>query len=81
MTSFAPIVALTDREEQILILVADGFDNYEIAHELGIGNETQKSHMKHILAKMNARNRAHAVALAYHHGVLVPKTPSGTRHF
>jgi DNA-binding CsgD family transcriptional regulator len=48
--------------------------SYEVGEHLFIEVATVKSHLKHILDKMGAKNRAHAVALAYHGGLLVPKT-------
>lgn len=65
---------LQPREEQVLFALADGLDNREIGEELHISAETVKTYMKRVLRVMGARNRTHAVALAYHHGILVPKT-------
>lgn len=61
---------LTDRQFQILALVADGFDNSEIALLLAIEVETVKSHLKKAYLRLGARNRAHAVSLAYRTGLL-----------
>ena len=57
-------VALSKREIEVISLVARGFDNAEIGERLFIGVETVKSHVQHCLAKLGARNRAHAVWLA-----------------
>ena len=65
---------LTPRQTEILWAIADGRSNADIAAELGLGLETIKSHSACILRKMRARNRAHAVALAYHRGILVVPT-------
>lgn len=67
------IEALTDRERQVLDGMADGLTNAEIADELFLSVQTVNSYSKRVLAKLGARNRAHTVALAYHHGLLIPK--------
>jgi DNA-binding NarL/FixJ family response regulator len=54
---------LTERERSILDLVASGHANKEIASELGISERTVKNHMTNILAKLSARDRAHAVRI------------------
>ena len=54
---------LTERERTILDLVASGYANKEIASELGISERTVKNHMTNILAKLSARDRAHAVRI------------------
>ena len=54
---------LTNREEQVLELMAEGRTNAAIAKELVISDGTVKQHVKHILRKMNARNRAEAIAM------------------
>jgi DNA-binding NarL/FixJ family response regulator len=59
---------LTHRETQILKYVADGNTNKQIAHVLGISEQTIKSHVSAILRKLNANDRAHAVALAMRNG-------------
>lgn len=64
-------VELTARELRILIAMADGLSNAEIADELKVARETVKFHAVNIYSKMGAKNRAHAVALAYHTGLLV----------
>jgi DNA-binding CsgD family transcriptional regulator len=58
-------VRLTARELVILGLVAEGLTNTEIAAELTIGRETVKTHVGNIIAKLGARDRTHAVAMAY----------------
>lgn len=59
---------LTAREVDVLSLVADGFSNAEIGVKLFIAEDTVKSHIRRILEKMKARNRAHAVGLAFRRG-------------
>lgn len=62
--------ALTEREQQVLQLVAEGLSNRQIGAELGITERTVKYHVTSILNKLGAENRAHAVALAAQRGLL-----------
>jgi two-component system response regulator DegU len=55
---------LTHRETQILSCIANGGTNKQVAHKLGISEQTIKNHVSAILRKLNANDRAHAVALA-----------------
>jgi len=64
---------LTDRERDVLVLVAAGATNPEIGERLGITNPTVKTYVGRLLAKLNARDRVHLVILAYEAG-LVPAT-------
>ncbi len=59
---------LTERERTILDLVASGHANKEVAFELGISERTVKNHMTNILAKLSARDRAHAVRIGIQNG-------------
>ena len=52
---------LTDREEQVIRLIAEGCGMREIAQALGITEGTVKAHREHVRAKLRARNQAHAV--------------------
>lgn len=56
---------LTDREREVLIEIAHGLSNQEIADKLFISLPTVKTHVAHILAKINARDRVQAVVFAY----------------
>jgi DNA-binding NarL/FixJ family response regulator len=60
---------LTRREGQILQLMANGANNADIASRLYIANGTVKSHVKHILRKLGAANRAEAVARWFNSGL------------
>lgn len=61
---------LSEREQQVLGLVAEGLANKQIAGRLGISERTVKFHVTSILNKLGADNRAHAVALAAQRGLL-----------
>jgi DNA-binding NarL/FixJ family response regulator len=62
--------ALTDREVEVLRLVANGNSNKQIAFNLSINEETAKTHVKNILAKLHANDRTHAVTLALRRGII-----------
>ncbi len=64
----AIVAPLTRRETQILNYIAEGNTNKQIAHTLEISEQTIKSHVSAILRKLNANDRAHAVALAMRNG-------------
>jgi DNA-binding NarL/FixJ family response regulator len=62
--------ALTRREHQVLLLLADGRSRLEIAHDLVISPKTVATHVRHILDKLGARSRAQAVALAFRANII-----------
>jgi DNA-binding NarL/FixJ family response regulator len=61
---------LTTREREILQLLADGMSNADVAGKLFISQETVKSHVRHILAKLEADTRTHAVAIALRESII-----------
>ena len=61
---------LTDREAEVLRLIAQGRSNSEIAAELFLGVETVKTHVRNVLAKLGARDRVQAVITAYESGFI-----------
>jgi DNA-binding NarL/FixJ family response regulator len=63
-----PRTSLTGREREVLRLMAQGFANQAIARKLFVSEETVKSHARHILEFLGARNRTHAVVLALARG-------------
>ena len=60
----------TAREIEVLQLISDGLVNREIGVRLFLSEETVKSHVRHILAKLQARSRAHAVAVGFRRGLI-----------
>ena len=61
---------LTGREREILQLLADGMSNQDVAAKLFISQETVKSHVRHILAKLEADTRTQAVAIALREAII-----------
>src|SRR5262245_32634180 len=69
----------TMREIEVLQLISDGLVNREIGHRLFLSEETVKSHLRHLLAKLQARSRAHAVAVGFRRGLIPYLRPSTAR--
>ena len=68
---------LTEREREVLVLIARGCTNSEIAERLYVSVATAKTHVGRVLTKLDARDRAQLVAIAYETGLVRPGTPEG----
>jgi DNA-binding NarL/FixJ family response regulator len=66
------LATLTDREREVLVAVAGGLSNAEIAETLFISHATAKTHVSRLLTKLFARDRAQLVMLAYESGIVTP---------
>jgi DNA-binding NarL/FixJ family response regulator len=70
---------VTDRERDVLLLIAYGLSNVEIATQLHVSLPTVKTHIGHLLAKLRARDRAQLVIVAYETGLVAPARPDEWR--
>jgi DNA-binding NarL/FixJ family response regulator len=73
-TTPTALAALTPRETQVLRLVAEGLSNPEIATRMTITEETVKTHVSRVLAKLGLRDRTQAVVTAYESGLIIPRS-------
>ncbi|MFI5891378.1 LuxR C-terminal-related transcriptional regulator [Actinoplanes sp. NPDC051513] len=71
-TTTSKLDALTDREREVLVHVARGHSNAEIAEALQVSETTIKTHVGHVLTKLRLRDRTQAVVLAYETGLVKP---------
>lgn len=71
----APGSELTEREREVLALVARGYTNKQIAEALYVSEKTARNHVSHILEKLGLARRSEAAAYAVEHKLVPPKTP------
>jgi DNA-binding NarL/FixJ family response regulator len=75
-----PGTPLSDRELQVMRLVAEGLNNAQIGTRMYLAEDTIKRHLSRIFQRLEASTRAHAVALAYQRGLLHLDRPAEETH-
>lgn len=70
LAEFTPRDDLSAREREVLVLVARGLGNSEIARAIGRSTDTVKAHLDHVFQKLGARDRTHAVTIALQRGII-----------
>ena len=73
------LASLTDREREVVALVAAGLSNDEIGARLVVSPLTAKTHVSRAMTKLAARDRAQLVVIAYEYGLAEPGGPAGSR--
>jgi DNA-binding NarL/FixJ family response regulator len=73
------LAELTTRETEVLRLVGNGLTNAQIAQRLVLSEETVKTHVKRVMAKLHLTSRAQAVVMAYETGLVVPASSNAGR--
>lgn len=76
--TISELATLTDREQEVLMRVAAGRSNQELAGDLHISSATAKTHVSRLLTKLDVRDRAQLVVVAYESGLVVPGAERGT---
>jgi DNA-binding NarL/FixJ family response regulator len=79
-TPLVQLDQLTDREREVMVLVGEGLSNDEIAARLVISPATAKTHVSRAMVKLQARDRAQLVVLAYEAGLVLPAIPPQANH-
>lgn len=77
LVSEVEIGILSPQQSRVLRMLALGMDRSEMGEELGISVDTVRTHIGHVMRKLKARDRSHAVSIAYANGLLVARVQPG----